>query len=173
QNKQIITIGSSAGGYAAILFGDLLNAEHIIAFAPQISISLFLENTQQDCNPIYFEHINNKTINKYFNISNIISDSEIPTVVFYPKYSQLDVLQIELIKKDKNIIIIPLNDNSHGVGIYSFVIKGIINKELEFFREISNKYIDNSISKVMLSIKTIGFMRTIFNIAMKPIKKRK
>ncbi|KAF0092731.1 MAG: hypothetical protein FD128_2849, partial [Hyphomonadaceae bacterium] len=33
--KNIYTIGTSAGGYAAILFGALLGADKIVAFAPQ------------------------------------------------------------------------------------------------------------------------------------------
>jgi pimeloyl-ACP methyl ester carboxylesterase len=33
--KRVVTLGSSMGGYAAILFGCLLNAERCVAFAPQ------------------------------------------------------------------------------------------------------------------------------------------
>jgi predicted esterase YcpF (UPF0227 family) len=33
--KKVIFVGSSAGGYAAILFGSLLNISYVIAFMPQ------------------------------------------------------------------------------------------------------------------------------------------
>jgi hypothetical protein len=33
--KKVIFIGTSAGGYAAILFGSLLNISHVISFIPQ------------------------------------------------------------------------------------------------------------------------------------------
>lgn len=42
--KKIIFIGTSAGGYAAILFGSLLNVTHVIAFSPQ---TILHKNTTQ------------------------------------------------------------------------------------------------------------------------------
>lgn len=36
--KQVIFIGASSGGYAAILFGSLLNIDTVIAFKPQTQI---------------------------------------------------------------------------------------------------------------------------------------
>ena len=33
--KKVIFVGISAGGYAAILFGSLLNVNHVVAFVPQ------------------------------------------------------------------------------------------------------------------------------------------
>ena len=41
RGKRIITVGSSAGGYMAILFGCLLKAEAIYAFSPQISLDIY------------------------------------------------------------------------------------------------------------------------------------
>ena len=37
---KVIFIGSSAGGYAAILFGSLLNVDKVIAFRPQTTIEI-------------------------------------------------------------------------------------------------------------------------------------
>lgn len=42
---RIITLGSSMGGYAAILYGHLLHAEQAIAFGPQ----LFLDKSHRNC----------------------------------------------------------------------------------------------------------------------------
>jgi len=39
--KRVIFIGSSAGGYAAILFGSLLAVDTVIAFRPQTNIANF------------------------------------------------------------------------------------------------------------------------------------
>jgi hypothetical protein len=38
--EEVIFIGSSAGGYAAILFGSLLNIDKVIAFRPQTTIEI-------------------------------------------------------------------------------------------------------------------------------------
>ena len=45
--KKVIFIGSSAGGYAAILFGSLLNISSVIAFMPQTIL------TRKDTNEKY------------------------------------------------------------------------------------------------------------------------
>ena len=42
--KNVIFIGSSSGGYAAILFGSLLNVTSVLAFIPQT----ILRNTNRD-----------------------------------------------------------------------------------------------------------------------------
>lgn len=45
----IITIGSSAGGFAAILYGMILKANKVIAFSPQTCITnAFLKDNQDD-----------------------------------------------------------------------------------------------------------------------------
>jgi len=57
--EEIIFIGSSAGGYAAILFGSLLNVNKIIAFKPQTIIDL---NEDIDINYINLQsYINSVT----------------------------------------------------------------------------------------------------------------
>lgn len=59
---EVIFIGSSAGGYAAILFGSLLNVDKVIAFKPQTMIKL-----QNDIDEKYInlkEFINSTT--KYY-----------------------------------------------------------------------------------------------------------
>lgn len=42
EGYNIVTIGSSAGGYAAILHGSLLSAKYILAFNPQFEIKSLL-----------------------------------------------------------------------------------------------------------------------------------
>ena len=37
--KRLVTLGNSAGGYAAILFGALLGADRVTAFAPQVEVT--------------------------------------------------------------------------------------------------------------------------------------
>ncbi len=61
--EKICFIGHSAGGYAAILYGSLLNVHHIIAFVPQTNLEI-REDIFNDDNIKYIdlkEYINNKT----------------------------------------------------------------------------------------------------------------
>lgn len=45
EGKNIITVGSSAGGYMAIALGCMLNAKTIFAFSPQISHLINIMNS--------------------------------------------------------------------------------------------------------------------------------
>jgi hypothetical protein len=69
---EVIFIGSSAGGYAAILFGSLLNIEKVIAFRPQTTVEL-----QEGIDDKYInlkEYINKTT--KYYIYGDIAIDIE-------------------------------------------------------------------------------------------------
>jgi hypothetical protein len=65
--EEVIFIGSSSGGYAAILFGSLLNVDRIIAFRPQTIITPNEYLTSEDIDSSYSDlkpFINTTT--KYF-----------------------------------------------------------------------------------------------------------
>lgn len=57
--KKLVTLGSSSGGYAALLFGCLLNADQSIAFSPQTKIPRPRpfpdEDLLVDCDSKYFD----------------------------------------------------------------------------------------------------------------------
>ena len=40
-NREVVTVGSSAGGYMAILFGILLKAKTIYSFSPQVNLHTY------------------------------------------------------------------------------------------------------------------------------------
>lgn len=49
---QVITVGSSAGGYAATLYGSLLHATQIMAFNPQFELHSLLSRSTERANPL-------------------------------------------------------------------------------------------------------------------------
>ena len=49
---QTVMVGSSAGGYAAILYGSWLNANKVIAFNPQFEIYSLLQRSKEIVNPL-------------------------------------------------------------------------------------------------------------------------
>ena len=52
---EVYTVGSSAGGYAAVLFGYSLNAERIISFNGQFILYDLLSTSTPEINPILFQ----------------------------------------------------------------------------------------------------------------------
>ena len=72
QYEKVIFIGTSAGGYAAILFGSLCNVTNVLAFIPQTILS----------NPIN-DQVDSITYNRYKNLKSRES---------YTKYSNLKTI---------------------------------------------------------------------------------
>ena len=82
--KKVIFIGVSAGGYAAILFGSLLNIQHVISFIPQ---------TILDNNDLYEK--------KYTNLVSVINSTT--QYILFGDTSITDINNSHHIKHVKNI----------------------------------------------------------------------
>ena len=55
-----IMLGSSAGGYAAVLFGSLLKSEYILSFNGQFKLNDLLKSSNESIDPIIFREKNNQ-----------------------------------------------------------------------------------------------------------------
>lgn len=104
--KNVVTTGSSAGGYAAILFGNLLKATEIHAFAPQISLDIdFLKKIKDDRWDINYETRTLFPINHHSKI--------------YVHYScPIDKKHAQLLNNIDNVQIIEHKGNNHRVLQY-------------------------------------------------------
>ena len=109
-------IGSSAGGYAAVLFGNLLNADKIINFAGQFDIRLASSCRTKN------ELIHKSEDTQYFNIT----DTKKQNFYFYPTLSPVDEVQYNLIKNNSDVEVIKVKTNIHGVPVLPFAINKII-----------------------------------------------
>ena len=56
---RVVTIGSSAGGYASALFGPKLGAEQAICFNAQFSLERLVRESTLECNPLLFSMLKN------------------------------------------------------------------------------------------------------------------
>lgn len=110
-NYNIITIGNSAGGYAAVLFGILLQARCIYSFSGQFSIT----DKINDENML----VKNNKSKKYYNLKRLIMNSNrnIPIFWFYAAKSQYDIEQKE-IADQLNICQIAFNESIHGKSCF-------------------------------------------------------
>lgn len=79
QGYKVVTVGSSAGGFMAILFGCLLNAEAIYAFSPQISLEIY-----NKYHPIrYFDKY--RVEQQYMDLKQLINEYKGTLYFFYAK----------------------------------------------------------------------------------------
>lgn len=70
--ETIICVGSSAGGYGAILYGSLLNVDAVVAYIPQTDLEICRQNLR---NPSYRRLSKLDSYGKYSNLKNVINES--------------------------------------------------------------------------------------------------
>lgn len=125
KKDEIITIGNSAGGYAALLFGCLLNAKKIFTISGYIHLNKKIY--EDPLNPHLLIASKNPEIYKWFDITNIISKYKGSIIYFYPAYSKEDEYQASKHSIHSQIICFPLHSSEHGAGapghLYSFYFR--------------------------------------------------
>jgi hypothetical protein len=115
--KNVVFIGSSAGGYAAILFGSLLHVHTILAFRPQTKLMQpFVEEKYRDLKPLInsttIYHIYGETCNPPGDLHSFEHCTNI-AVSDNVKLTSMKVLDIRALRdigwvKDEFLSIIPL-----------------------------------------------------------------
>ena len=69
---RLITVGRSAGGYAAVVCGYLLSAEKVCVFNGQFDLTNRLRTSREGVDPILFREKLNPKINQFYNIKKFI-----------------------------------------------------------------------------------------------------
>ena len=152
--KHIITIGSSAGGYAAILYGSLIGAHEVFAFNPQFEINTLLKRSSEMINPLVFRL--QGSMNKWYDIVPFINlKTEI--YYFYSQNSQWDKEQHKHIIPMKNLHQICFNSAHHGIPFVKKALPVVLNANNDFFYSLEKK-IHNPI---IFSIRMVGLRCTI------------
>lgn len=75
---QVITVGSSAGGYAAVLYGSLLKAVRVIAFNAQFSLMSASHKASNTHDPLLFKSLHTDRAS-YFQLKDFLQ----PSVKYY------------------------------------------------------------------------------------------
>lgn len=130
QGMQIITIGSSAGGYMALVAGIKLNAKMIFASSPFFDL---VDSHRR----MWLPHRED-----YRNIVDLIEQSNSFILYFTPVYSTTDIEQFELLteKQKEKLHIFKYKSDIHGGLMKRKGVKGLINSSPQFLSFV-NKYI--------------------------------
>lgn len=119
--ERVTFIGNSMGGYAAILFGTLLNVNKVISFAPQTFIDARNRFWKFDIR--WRKQINNihktKVCKEYYDLKSFFNHnniSEKPSIeIYYSSNDRLDKLHAERMQSFKNINLFEFKDGGHEV----------------------------------------------------------
>lgn len=161
-NYKIITIGSSAGGYAAVLYGQLLNAEKTYCFNAQFELLSLLKNSNESIDPIIFRHRQDVCLLPYYDLRNFIHN---PSSVYYfiSLYSSWDNSEYDHVK-DLGMKTILFKTAHHGVPFPRVALKKLFESNFDEIYHIINK----PINPIIFSIQIVGFFST-FSFLLKVI----
>ncbi len=165
-NSNVITIGSSAGGYAAALFGVLLHAEYSICFNAQFSLSKILKDFKfAKENPFIAE-----SSSEYLDIRNIIRNGETPIYYFCSGNSDIDIIQLQLVQNTSNIHVFNFDNERHAIPFYIFNLSAILNSSSKQLLSFYKKFKHKKIKRWKFSIATIGLKSTVIHLLKKVLK---
>ena len=156
-SDEITMIGNSAGGYAATLFGCLLNVNKIINVSGYILIDEKIYN--DPLNPELKKAINNIEKNKWFDITSIINQSTSQIFYFVPIKSEDDLFQYKFFKQHKNVHPILIDSSIHGDGPESICYKYLFQFENKKIIRITQKLTQKFYSKRDFTLHLIGTLQ--------------
>lgn len=115
QQENIYTVGTSAGGFAAILFGVLLNADKIIAFGPQTILTeqVFQNFKSPDSR---FQDINLES--PFSDLKQLLQVSEYSSSIHihFAKNHHSDKVAAERLANLKNVNLYPWETDTHNIA---------------------------------------------------------
>lgn len=156
EGYNIVTVGSSAGGYAAILHGSLLSAKYVLAFNPQFEIKSLLKISSERINPIVFREM--KLRNIFYDITSYINNNT-DIFYFYSNASKWDIEQNCYLEGYKNNIYkLSFNTSHHGIPFLKIALPVVLNFSVEKLK----KYSGSVYSPIWFTYQMVGLWKTIF-----------
>lgn len=156
---RVITIGSSAGGYAALLFGSMLKCERIYSFNAQMNLKVTMKNSNPLIDPILFEKVTDINYEIFFDLSNFISPTT-DNYYFQSIYSKMDLEQLNAISdiSQNYLKVIRFKTSNHGFPFLRINLKNV----LQFSSNELNQYVNKTIHPLLFSINLISLFPTLF-----------
>jgi hypothetical protein len=155
---KIITIGSSAGGFMAVLAGQMLGAETTLSFNGQFEIASLLKTSSISIDPLVFRNQNSESLYPFYDVNNFIARPE-SIFYFYSNKSKWDCEQYEhSIKHKMNVI--AFSTSNHGIPFLKSNLPLIINLENSELLAISG----NTYHPLKFSMRMVGLVSTIKGI---------
>lgn len=156
KGMKVICMGSSAGGYAAILYGSLLKAERVIAFNAQFELRSLLSRDDEAKNPLVYRVLNTE-YEKYLELPAVADMGNTDVFLFQSIKSKWDILQDEYIKDSLPIHKIRFRSSIHGVPFLKVAIPAIYDMDsselVKYEKKVNNP--------IVFTMKMVGVMKTI------------
>lgn len=159
--NHVYTIGSSAGGYAAILYGIQLKADKILAFDAQFELNSLLDVSSEKTDPIIFRKANSP-LRKFYDLANIVDLNNSGIFYFYSNKSIWDRKMCNhiIINKVSRLNVLAFSTKHHGIPFLKVALPTVINMDCKELIKLSHK-VHNPI---IFTIKCVGLFKTILGL---------
>jgi len=155
EGYKVITLGSSAGGYASALFGPKLGAIQAICFNGQFCLQRLVNESNNSISPIlYSMHKSNSR-----GVNNILMGTLNITPIFYiySDKSKWDMEQHEFTKGFSQVYCIEFRSSKHGIPFLKVALPKFINLEVSEMEKLVGKVH----RPILFTIKQVGIYKTI------------
>lgn len=136
----VVTVGSSAGGYMAVLAAIKLQAKYCINFSGQYLIDKKFENP-------------------YTDISGMLDEYKGKIFYFVPADCKSDIEQYQLVKKKECVYLFMFDDNRHASTMLTGNMPYIIGDSENELQKIYAKYAGKRIGKIDFLLATVPILR--------------
>jgi hypothetical protein len=112
---EVVMIGNSAGGYAALLFGALTGAE-VHAFSPQTFIDPTLRQLHGDTHwSLFLDALGDDLDSRYADLLPLLGEGDGPFHVYYPAAERIDALHAERLRELPQVRLHAFQYGGHGL----------------------------------------------------------
>jgi hypothetical protein len=152
---EVTALGSSAGGFAAVLFGSLLEARLMLSFNGQFQVHSLFNTSKESVNPILFRFKRTNTLLNYFDAKPFVTEGK-NIFYFCSNASGWDCEQRDHIQ-DKNIHMIAFSTAHHGIPFLKCNLPVILKMSKEELMGLSGKVF----SPLVFSVRMVGLVNTL------------
>lgn len=171
---RVTCVGSSAGGYAATLFGSLLEAERVFNFSGQFSLFKHIEPEDIRIeHPLLVENEHVSEINQYFSLISYIQNSSVPVFYFYPNRCDLDKPQAQEVASLSTVYSYAFNAAEHARTCYPVNLLDLLIKSNDELISLHLKHKCKVIHPLDFSLSVSGFRKTLAYGLKRKMKRRR
>lgn len=172
EGLKLVCIGSSSGGYLAVLLGCLLNADHVLCFSAQMELN---NQWAIEKNGLLQNYKSDQKRNRYYDLKPYIEKSNTPIYYFVPIDCTQDRHHYDHISGCQNIRSFCLKSKHHGVVVSKCNLPVLINSSKEELESLYKKLVGKQTSIIMFSIKLVGVRKAfvgVVNDSIRHIKRK-
>lgn len=169
---RVVCVGNSAGGYAAALFGTLLQASHVFDFSGQFSLLERLDDaSDRALNPTLVRHEHDDDYRRYYSLRDLVAVSATPIFYFYPAHCAQDVEQAALVEGCDAVRSFAFASSDHASTCMIENYVPLFGYDRDRLCALHDEFVGSVIAPVAFSSRTCGVAHT-FGVRLKGRAKR-